>query len=167
MIHRRITSRFVLLAGLILLGGQPSVSKESLPPQASHGSSSVTVSNDGIVEAFQRRKSHIQLGGSGHIVKLLQDDHKGARHQRFLATINAQQTLLFAHNIDLAPRIPLETGDEISFFGEYIYNPKGGIMHWTHHDPNGHDPKRYDSKDHDTKRSHVGGWIMHKGRKYQ
>lgn len=122
-----------------------------IPPQASPDTASEATSNAAVEQAFQHKKSHIQLRGYGHIIRHLQDDHKGSRHQRFLVTINAQQTLLVAHNIDLAPRVPLEPGDDISFSGEYIYHPKGGIMHWTHHDPQG---------------KHTGGWIMHKGRKY-
>jgi hydroxymethylpyrimidine pyrophosphatase-like HAD family hydrolase len=66
--------------------------------------------------------------------------------------INSQQTLLFAHNIDLAERLPLKIGDTVSFNGEYVYNPKGGIVHWTHLDPQG---------------MHTTGWVMLQGKKYQ
>jgi hypothetical protein len=91
--------------------------------------------------------------GHGTVKKLLADDNKGSRHQKFLVAINAQQTLLFAHNIDLAPRIDdLQVGDSIEFKGEYVYNPKGGIMHWTHHDPKG---------------SIQGGWLKHYGKLYE
>lgn len=114
----------------------------------------VAVKNDNaaIERAYQARISDVQVEGHGVVVKLLKDDSKGSMHQKFLVRINAQQTLLFAHNIDLAPRVPVEPGDEISFYGEYVYNPKGGIIHWTHHAPRG---------------DHAAGWIMHKGKKYQ
>jgi hypothetical protein len=65
--------------------------------------------------------------------------------------VSPEQTLLFAHNIDLAPRADLNVGDQVMFRGEYIYNPKGGIMHWTHHDPHG---------------KH-GGWIKVNGQTYE
>jgi hypothetical protein len=115
-------------------------------------SSETAASNAEIEQAFKARKSDVQVSGHGVVIKLLKDDNKGSRHQKFLVQINAQQTLLFAHNIDLAPRVPLQTGDEISFYGEYVYNPKGGVMHWTHHAPRG---------------DHVAGWILHNGQKYQ
>ncbi len=108
--------------------------------------------NAAIEQAFKAKKSDVQVEGHGIVVKLLQDDSKGAMHQKFLVKLNAQQTLLFAHNINLAPRVPLSVGDEISFYGEYAYNPKGGIIHWTHHAPQG---------------DHAAGWILHNGRKYQ
>lgn len=108
--------------------------------------------NAAIEQAYKAKRSDVQVAGRGVVVKLLKDDSKGSMHQKFLVKINAQQTLLFAHNIDLAPRVPLEPGDEISFYGEYVYNPKGGIIHWTHHAPRG---------------DHAAGWILHKGRKYQ
>jgi hypothetical protein len=120
--------------------------------EASNTASIAEVSNAGIEQAFKAKKSDVQVSGHGVVIKLLKDDNKGSRHQKFLVKINAQQTLLFAHNIDLAPRVPLQAGDEISFYGEYVYNPKGGVMHWTHHAPRG---------------DHAAGWVMHNGRKYQ
>lgn len=113
---------------------------------------SAGISNAKIEQAFRHKKSNVQVGGHGIVIKLLQDDNKGSRHQKFLVKINAQQTLLFAHNIDLAARVPLQVNDEISFYGEYVYNPKGGIIHWTHHAPRG---------------DHAAGWIQHNGTKYQ
>ena len=97
--------------------------------------------------------SDAQVQDSGKVVKILADDNRGSRHQKFLVRIASGQTLLFAHNIDLAPRIDdIQVGDFLSFRGEYVYNPKGGVIHWTHHDPQG---------------SHFGGWIKHNGNTYQ
>jgi hypothetical protein len=108
--------------------------------------------NAGIEQAFAKKQSDVQVSGEGVVVKLLADDTKGAQHQKFLVKINPRQTLLFAHNIDLAARVPLQVGDAVSFSGEYVYNPKGGVVHWTHHDPRG---------------QHAAGWIMLRGNKYQ
>jgi hypothetical protein len=87
------------------------------------------------------------------VIKLLPDDDKGSRHQRFIVRLNNGMTLLIVHNIDLAPRVAdIKVGDAVSFYGEYEFNQKGGLVHWTHHDPDG---------------SHVAGWLKHKGRTYQ
>ncbi|HSH86435.1 MAG TPA: DUF3465 domain-containing protein [Methylophilus sp.] len=110
-----------------------------------------TEDNSAVKQAFVQKQSHLWLQGRGVVKKLLPDDAKGDKHQRFLVTISPEQTLLFAHNIDLAPRIELNVGDRIQFKGEYIYNPKGGIMHWTHHDPSGI----------------KGGWIKVNGQTYE
>ena len=96
--------------------------------------SSAFTNNAALEDAYATKKSDIQVSGSGVVTQLLADDNNGSPHQRFLVRINAKQTLLFAHNLDLSPHIPLQVGDEISFSGEYVYNPKGGIVHWTHRD---------------------------------
>ncbi len=108
--------------------------------------------NATLEQAFAAKKSGVQVSGRGVVIKLLASDTHGNQHQKFLVKINPKQTLLFAHNIDLAARIPLQVGDEITFSGEYVYNPKGGVMHWTHRDPHGH---------------HPAGWVMLHGAKYQ
>lgn len=108
--------------------------------------------NAALIQAFQNKKSNIFVEGRGVVKKRLPDDSKGWRHQRFLVSISPEQTLLFAHNIDLASVVPLGVGDSIQFRGEYVYNPKGGVMHWTHHDPKG---------------EIEGGWIKHNGKTYQ
>src|SRR5215212_4451425 len=111
------------------------------------------VDNDAIGRAFASRASNIQVEGEGTVISLLPDDLDGSRHQRFVVEIASGQTLLFAHNIDIAPRIDgLEVGDSVRFSGEYVWNAKGGVVHWTHHDPQGR---------------HVAGWVMHNGKAYK
>ncbi|MCF6254146.1 MAG: DUF3465 domain-containing protein [Thiomicrorhabdus sp.] len=52
-----------------------------------------------------------------------------------------------------APKIPnIRRGDSVEFYGEYEWSEKGGVVHWTHHDPRGR---------------HIGGWLKHKGRTYE
>lgn len=102
---------------------------------------------------YQERHHQRQISDSGQVIKLLKDDNKGSRHQRFLLRLSNGQTLLVAHNIDLAPYLTqLKVGDTVSFAGEYIWNDKGGVLHWTHHDPKGR---------------HPGGWLKHNGQLYQ
>ncbi|MFC1680364.1 DUF3465 domain-containing protein [Pseudomonadota bacterium] len=106
-----------------------------------------------LVEAFEQQQSDLQVQGRGEVVKVLADDNDGSRHQRFILQLNSGQTLLIAHNIDLAPSISsLKRGDSVEFYGEYEWNPKGGVIHWTHHDPQGR---------------HVAGWLKHNGRTYR
>ena len=106
-----------------------------------------------IAAAYRAQRSDVQVSASGTVKKVLRDDLDGSRHQRFLLRLENDQTLLIAHNIDLAPRIPdLRPGDRVAFYGEYEWNNQGGVIHWTHHDPAGR---------------HVDGWLRHEGRTYQ
>jgi hypothetical protein len=110
--------------------------------------------SDGALERAQEsRASGVQLQGQGTVIKVLPDDNDGSRHQRFILKLRSGQTLLIAHNIDLAPRIgSLRAGDSVAFNGEYEWNSKGGVIHWTHHDPGGR---------------HAAGWLKHGGQVYQ
>lgn len=102
--------------------------------------------------AHQQRRSGVTVEGSGRVERLLPDDREGSHHQRFILRLASRHTVLIAHNIDLATRVPISPGDSVTVRGEYEYNEKGGIIHWTHHDPEGR---------------HSGGWIRFHDREYR
>ena len=117
------------------------------------GPNSKKVDDDAIGRAFASQASDIQVEGEGTVIRILADDSNGPRHQRFIVEVPSGQTVLITHNIDIAPRInELEVGNRVRFFGEYVWNAKGGLLHWTHKDPRG---------------KHVAGWIVHEGKTYQ
>jgi len=104
-------------------------------------------------DAFQNQKTDFQIQGEGVVIRILSDDLVEPRHQRFIIRISPKQTLLVAHNVDIANRIPnLQIDSAIEFYGEYAWNPEGGVIHWTHHDPDG---------------NHVDGWLKYDGTTYQ
>ena len=106
-----------------------------------------------IGRAFDAGTSGVQVEGEGVVTRVLADDLDGSRHQRFIVRLASGQTLLVAHNIDLAPRVAgLKEGDSVRFYGQYEWNEKGGTVHWTHRDPQG---------------KHTAGWLKHDGRTYQ
>ena len=106
-----------------------------------------------ILAAFKNQRSDVQVQGNGIVSRLLRDDNEGSRHQKFILKLSTGQTVLVAHNIDLAPKIAdLKKGDSIEYYGEYEWNEKGGLLHWTHDDPAGR---------------HENGWLKHKGKTYQ
>ena len=74
---------------------------------------------------------------TGFVRRLLSDDNDGSRHQRSIIEINGRRTLLIAHNIDLAERVPVGMGDRVHVRGMYGWNELGGLVHWTHRDPHG------------------------------
>lgn len=112
------------------------------------------VSQDHLIrKAFKNRQSDVWVEVAGKVIKTLPDDQVGSAHQRFIIQLSNNQTILVSHNIDLAPRINgLTRGDHVLLRGEYEYNEKGGVIHWTHHDP---------------QNRHSGGWIEFNGKRYQ
>lgn len=86
------------------------------------------------------------------IYRVLPDDNEGSRHQRMLGRTAEGHSLLIVHNIDLAPRVPAREGDRLEVRGQFEWNDKGGLVHWTHHDPKGR---------------HAGGYIDFGGRRYR
>ena len=113
----------------------------------------LSAGDEALARAFEQRASNVQVEGRGVVRRVLSDDNDGARHQRFIVALASGQTLLVAHNIDLAPRVAgLRKGDVVSFSGEYEWNAQGGVIHWTHRDPG---------------KRHPAGWIKHNGKVYQ
>lgn len=106
-----------------------------------------------LARAFEGRAHDLQVQGRGTVVRVLKDDTDGGRHQRFIVRLESGQTLLIAQSIDVAPRVEgLQSGDIVEFRGVYEWSEQGGVIHWTHHDPDG---------------LHAPGWIRYKGRTYQ
>jgi len=98
-------------------------------------------------------RSGSQVSATGTVDRVLSDDNDGSRHQRFILRLSSGRSVLVAHNIDLAPRIrSIAEGDTVSFYGQFETNDRGGVIHWTHRDPQGR---------------HVDGWLRHNGRRYQ
>ena len=105
-----------------------------------------------INKAFDNKESNVQVRQTGKILKILRDDDHSPKHQRFIVQLDSGLKLLVAHNIELAPRVQdIAEGSGITFFGEYEWNDKGGVVHWTHHDPRG---------------LHPNGWLVYKDHKY-
>ena len=132
----------IMVIGSILVGCGGGTNK---------GQTATNMSNNDYIlhNAFENKQNNLQVQGSGTVIKLLPDDTTGSQHQRFILKLSSGQTLLIAHNIDLSTRIDtLRVNDSIEFYGEYEWNKKGGLIHWTHDDPKG---------------NHTNGWLKHNG----
>jgi hypothetical protein len=136
----------VILITLTACSGVP-------PGDAGTGGAAPGEGDAALAAAFKDQAHDLQVRGSGAVVKVLADDIEGGRHQRFVIRLKSGQTLLVAHNIDVAPRVEgLSVGDTVAFDGVYEWNPEGGTIHWTHEDPNG---------------NHAPGWLRLDGQTYQ
>ncbi|WP_206052699.1 DUF3465 domain-containing protein [Neptunomonas marina] len=145
----------LVAVGIVLLsGGKLSdiIGPQSASSSASQPASS-SVSSGAVERAFAKRQSDVMVVDRGRVVKLLPDDLKGSKHQKMIVKLASGHTILIAHNIDLAPRLnSLREGDMLAFKGEYEWNERGGVVHWTHHDPRGR---------------HEGGWLELNGKRYE
>lgn len=125
-------------------------------PEGAGGSDAVVAtvaSEDALIERlFRERRSDEMVTAVGDVDRTLPDDNVGSRHQKFILELATGRTLLISHNIDLAPRVPLDRGDRVIVRGEYEWTERGGVVHWTHHDP---------------KQWREGGWIEHEGQRYE
>jgi hypothetical protein len=105
-----------------------------------------------VLNAQAQQMKKVEVTMSGRVKKMLRDDTKGLPHERWLMQLSNGTTVLVAHDTKLAPRVPLQDGDMVRIHGEYIWNDRGGVIHWTHHAPNGR---------------HEPGWIEFNGQKYE
>lgn len=77
----------------------------------------------------------------------------GDRHQWLILRLQNGRTLLAAHDIDVANRLPNGALDRtVHVHGEYEWKSEGGVIHWTHDDP---------------QNLHVGGWSQFNGARYR
>lgn len=122
------------------------------PSDAPKTSSRPQPDNAGIVRMHKLKAREKWVQGASIVVKVLRDDNEGSRHQKFLIKISKDLRVKVAHNIDLAPRLPIRAGDLVEYRGKYIWTDLGGVLHWTHHDP---------------RRPGKGGWLRHEGKVYE
>ena len=163
---RKIPYRSLLIGLLALVAvagwlrepapASPQASTSTATPQAPTNTATVAAGNDAVAAAFARQQSNVQLHGQGQVQKTLPDDNQGPRHQRFILKLDSQHTVLVGLRgvaivlvILSHAHAPLFEG---AFYGVYEYNPQGGVIHWTHHDPAGR---------------HIDGWLEYKGQRYQ
>ena len=148
-------SGLVALALIILIARLTGVATDQPEPPPSRDPTAAdprTADHELVEQLFRSRSSGVMVTVRGTVIKLLPDDADGAAHQRFLLELDTRRTLLVAHNIDLAPRVPLAEGDHAAIRAQYEWTERGGTLHWTHHDP-------------DARRE--GGWILHDGQRYE
>ena len=91
------------------------------------------------------------IDARGRVSRLLSPADGDERHQRFVIRIAGGQTLLVAHNLDIAERIPVGLGDRVQVRGLYEFSELGGVVHFTHHDPHGQE---------------AGGWVEYRRKRY-
>ena len=146
---KRYLARNRILPVLIVLG---LLVYQYYLPENQSADHDITVADNVVQQAYAARRSGQWLETSGHVGRVLSDDNAGARHQKFILELDDGHTVMVAHNIDLAERIPVQRGLALVVRGKYEWNDRGDVIHWTHHDPDGRIQ---------------GGWIMLDDVRYQ
>lgn len=99
-----------------------------------------------VCDAYSAGRSHVEVVANGTVTRVL-----GVRpglespHEGFLLRLGSGCTLVVRVevNTDFTGTIPLHAGDHVAVKGEYEYYSRGGVIHWTHHDPRGRHENGY------------------------
>ncbi len=131
--------------------GGPSATRDA-PGNGSPRAEAPPQGDGALAQAIRAKRSGVWVEGEGMIVHLLPDDRIAPRHQLCLVELAGGHTIKISHNVDLAPNVRWKKGREIEFRGRFEWTDKGGVVHWTHHDPQGRKP---------------GGWLRYEGKTYR
>jgi hypothetical protein len=136
------------------LGAQPSIYSDAPAKfgQPNYSLAELARQQEEVITLQKERSRHAEVTVVAPVSRILPDDTQGLQHERFIISLTNGTTILIAHDTSYAPRVPVQLGDAVRIHGEYIWNQRGGLIHWTH---------ASDSP------FHEGGWIDYQGRRYQ
>lgn len=139
---------------LIVLGAAAATITACGPGSTQAASASAQADDAAVAADFASNQSTVEVTADGIVVGVLADRRSSdGTHEQFIIRLTSQNlTVEIEHNISIAQRVPVAVGDYVIVHGEYIWNASGGLIHFTHHDPQG---------------THEGGYIVDKGKTYQ
>ncbi|RFF29855.1 DUF3465 domain-containing protein [Wenzhouxiangella sediminis] len=108
--------------------------------------------NERLLNAFQQGRTGVWVSGHGTVAQLIGDvTIAGEAHQRVVVNVDDSLDLIVRHSVEASERVPFAQGDPVAFQGRYEWNGRGGVLGYTHHDP---------------EQPGEGGWIRHDGTTY-
>ncbi|MFU8878569.1 MAG: DUF3465 domain-containing protein [Wenzhouxiangellaceae bacterium] len=111
------------------------------------------ISNDRLIESFEQGRTGIWVSAEAPVSVLLGDETIAGRlHQRFAIRPNDEITIQVRHSVVDSERVPVQVGDIIRVQGYYQWDARGGFISRTFHDPS---------------QPGSGGWVEHKGQRYE
>lgn len=133
--HSRVLMIMVLVIGVAGCGGG-----NALPD------------NERLLNAFEQGRTGVWVSGHGIVAQLIGDETvSGERHQRMVVNVDGRLDLIVRHSTEQSERIPVAQGDTVAFQGRYEWSGRGGVVGFTHHDP---------------EQPGDGGWIRYQGTTY-
>ncbi len=114
---------------------------------------SATPDDAAVAADFANHRSQVEVTADGAVVRIFPDRSSSTgTHEQFIVKLSSQDvTVEIEHNISIGKRVPVREGDHVIVHGEYIWNSQGGLIHFTHHDPQG---------------THENGYIVDNGTTY-
>lgn len=122
-------------------------------PSASHSHAN----NGAVYDAWRDARSHVEVTLEGSVARVLGTRMgRSSRHEGFLVHLSGGDgrglTVRVEDNVDLTGPIPLTEGRFVEVRGEYVYDARGGLVHYTHRDP---------------RARHAAGYVLVDGKFYQ
>jgi len=120
---------------------------------AACGTAAAQPDDAAIVSDFNNHQSNVEVTADGIVSRLLPDrTSTTGTHEQFIIKLSSGDlTIEVEHNISIGARAPVKEGDHVIVHGVYVWNAQGGLIHFTHHDPQG---------------THEGGYIEDGGTTY-
>jgi hypothetical protein len=114
-------------------------------------------SNGAVYDAWLAHHSGVEVTATGSVARMLGTrTGPSGTHEGFLLHLRGAAgrglTVRVEDNTDLTGPVPLSEGESVEVRGEYVYDPRGGLIHYTHLDPRGR---------------HAAGHILANGKVYQ
>ncbi len=97
--------------------------------------------NSVVCGAYNAGRSRVEVVADGRVTRVLGiQNGRVSPHEGFLMRLNSGCSVIVRVevNTDLAGTFPVSPGDRVTVKGEYEYYSRGGVIHWTHHDPRFH-----------------------------
>lgn len=116
---------------------------------------STPAANSAVYAAFESGTSRVEVSATGIVTRTMgMRTGRSGTHEGFLMQADGKRGLVLRveDNVDITGPIPLRNGQHVIVRGEYEYYPRGGVIHWTHHDPAGR---------------HENGYVEVAGKRYQ
>jgi hypothetical protein len=110
------------------------------------GSATTAEGNAAVCRAFDSQSSRVEVVAEGDVTRVL-----GVRagrtspHQGFLVRLDSGCAVVVRveANTDFTGTMPIQRGSRVAVKGEYEFDPRGGVIHWTHRDPRGRHESGY------------------------
>ncbi len=137
--RKHISSLFLLvlvtilpiLAGVFGCSMRGEQTAQAEQQKYSSGTTQISADQE-VIDAQSKGQSKVHVTFQAVVYKLLPDDTTGIPHQKFLLRLSNNSTVLIAHNTNLGTYLNIQPGDVVDVSGEYVWNKKGGLVHYTH-----------------------------------